>query len=73
MNTVAGLRDRLWEQGYGDFEFVLDIGHAAAASRGCPAPAMVQCDLHVARRLAGAASPRDRSCGRQVDRAAELG
>ena len=45
MNTVDGYAISSWERGYGDMVFDLDLDHPAAACRGCPATAMVQCDL----------------------------
>ena len=49
-------------------EFVLDLAHAAAAARGCPGTAMVQCDLAWLDGSApGRRSRRGRSSSAQVD------
>jgi glutamine synthetase len=44
MNTVSGYAISSWEGGYGDMEFVLDLGTLRATS-WLPGTVMVQCDL----------------------------
>ncbi len=44
MNTVGGYAITSWERGYGDMEFVLDLGTIRPLTH-LPATAMVQCDL----------------------------
>ena len=45
MNTVSGYEMSSWEQGYGDFVHRPRTSTTLRRRRGCPASAMVQCDL----------------------------
>jgi glutamine synthetase len=71
MNTVGGYAISSWEKGYGDMEFVLDLGTIRRLNH-LPATAMVQCDLVWLDHSPVRQSPRS-ILRRQLDRCAEHG
>src|SRR4051794_15977541 len=71
MNTVDGYAISSWRTGYGDMEFVLDLG-TLRLTPWVPGTAMVQCDLAWIGGGAVEQSPRQ-VLQQQVARAAELG
>ena len=71
MNTVDGYAISSWDRGYGDFEFVLDLGPSGCCrtSRARPWSSATWSGWTAPR----SRSHRARSCSRQLDRVAERG